>query len=650
MEKITLASQEMELSKLSPDDKRKLLAGMLRSRAIDPRSQQPPSGLAPIVRAARGNALPVSFSQERLWFLSKLESDNFAYNIVCSVRFIGNLRVEILAQSLSEIVRRHEILRTTIGEADGRPVQIVSTPPPVNLVAVDLQGFCDNDRREKVSRITMEEAQRPFDLSKGPLMRVVFLKLGVEEHLLVLSMHHTITDGWSFGVFTRELEALYRAYATGQPSPLPDLPLQYADFAHWQRGWLQGATLDAQLEYWKNKLGGDLPVLQLPTDRPRPAVQTHRGTNHFFALPMVLLEKLKKLSHSQGVTLFMTLLAAFKVLLYRYTGQTDFSVGSPIANRTRDELKGLIGFFVNTLPLRTDLSGDPRFIDFLDKVKETTLGAFSHQDTPFEKIVEAVNPPRDMSYSPLFQVMFALQNFPVGSTEMADVALIATAVDTGASMFDLTLHLREEEAGKGLSGKIEYNTDLFDGERIERMAGHFGKLLDSVVADPAQCISELPLLTEAERQKLLVEWNATEKAYPRGKTLVQMFEEQADRSPETVAVEYEGTQLTYRELNARANRLAHHLMALGVGPEVMVGLYMERSLEMVIGIYGIIKAGGAYVPLDPEYPPDRIAFMVEDTNVPVMLTQEHLVGYFTGATCKSDLSGFRVAFDCRREH
>jgi amino acid adenylation domain-containing protein len=499
MEKRILDSQDKGFSQLSPDNRRKLLAEMLRRRAIESSLQQSPSGLAPISKVARDGELPASFSQERLWFLSKLEPDDLAYNIGCCVRFIGKLRVEILVQSLSEIVRRHEILRTTIGETEGRPVQVVSAPDPINLVVVGLQELCEDERREKANRITTEEAQRPFDLSKGPLLRVVLLKLGVEEHRLILAMHHTVTDGWSFGVFTRELETLYKAFLEGKPSPLPDLPIQYADFAYWQREWLQGEVLNTQLEYWKNKLGGEPPVLQLPTDRPRPAVQTHRGANQLFALPMVLLEKLKKLSQGQSVTLYMTLLAAFKVLLYRYTGQTDFAVGSPIANRTRSELEGLIGFFVNTLVLRTDLSADPRFIDFLEKVKETTLGAFTHQDTPFEKVVEAVNPSRDMSYSPLFQVMFVLQNFTMGSTEIPDLTLIPVAVDSGTSMFDLTFYIWEE--GKGLSGKIEYNTDLFDVETIERMATQFTKLLEGIIMNPESRLSELVRSIESDSEQ-----------------------------------------------------------------------------------------------------------------------------------------------------
>ena len=418
-------------------------------------------------------------------------------------------------------------------------------------------------------------------------------------------------------------KALYKAFSEGKPSPLPDLPIQYADFAHWQRERLQGEVLEGQVAYWKEQLGGELAQLQLPTDRSRPAVQTHRGARHGFDLPKGLAEKINSLSRQQGVTLFMTLLAAFKVLLYRYTGQTDFAVGSPIANRTRSELEGLIGFFVNTLVLRTDISGDPGFVEFLGRVRETTLGAYDHQEVPFEKLVEVLNPARDMSYSPLFQVMFVLQNMPRSSAELPGVRLSPVAVDTGASMFDLTLYMWEED--KGLSGSVEYNTDLFDARSIEQMVEHFETLLKGVVADPARRISELELLTEAEHHKLLVEWNATEKDYPKDKTLVQLFEEQVARTPEAVAVEYEGNQLAYRELNVRANQLAHYLQSKGISPESRVGIWMERSLDMMVALLGALKAGGAYVPLDPNYPQERLAFMLSDSQVPVLLTKQRFI-------------------------
>ena len=418
------------------------------------------SDLVPIPLISRDGALSVSFSQERLWFLSQLEPGNTAYHISGGVRLEGQLRVDILEQSLSEIVRRHEALRTTFEEIEGRPVQVISAEARFELPVVDLQELPEAEREARSRQIIAEEAHRPFDLSAGPLFRAALVQLSQEEHILVVVMHHIITDGWSLGVFTRELEALYAAFSEGKPSPLPDLPVQYADYAAWQRERLQGEVLEGQVAYWKEQLGGELTQLQLPTDRPRPAVQTHRGARHGFDLPKGLAEKINNLSRQQGVTLFMTLLAAFKVLLYRYTGQTDFAVGSPIANRTRSELEGLIGFFVNTLVLRTDMAGDPGFVELLGRVRETTLGAYDHQELPFEKLVEVLNPVRDMSYSPLFQVMFVLQNMPGAAVQLPGVRLSPVGTDAGASMFDLTLFMWEGE--KGLSGRIEYNTDLFD--------------------------------------------------------------------------------------------------------------------------------------------------------------------------------------------
>jgi amino acid adenylation domain-containing protein len=579
--------------------------------------------LMPILPLPRDAALCASFSQERLWFLSQIEPDNLAYNIAGGCRLKGRLRVDILEQGLSEIVRRHEALRTTFKEFDGMPMQVISPAGAFILALVDLQGFSETERSKRAEAIGIEEARRPFDLSVGPLFRAVLVRLGEQEHVLYFTMHHIVTDGWSFGIFTRELGALYKAFSEGQPSPLAELSIQYADFAHWQREWLQGEVLETQLEYWKKQLGGELPTLQLPADRPRPAVQTHRGSVQSFDLPVSLAEKLKDLSQGHGTTLFMTLLAAFKALLFRYTGQTNFAVGSPIANRTRTELEGLIGFFVNTLVLRTDLSGDPRFVEFLGKVRDTALEAFAHQETPFEKLVEALNPARDMSYSPLFQVMFVFQNAPRATLELHSLTLTPVAIDAGGSTFDLTLYMREEQ--RGLTGRFEYNTDLFDAETIKRMAGHFRIILESIVVDPNRRLSELPILTEVERHQLLLEWNATEKDYPKDKTLVHLFEEQVDQSPEATAVVFGDKRLSYRELNRRANQLAHHLQSLGVGPGSRVGIWMERSLDLMVSLVGTLKAGGAYVPLDPNYPQDRLSFMLGDAQVPVLLTREMFI-------------------------
>ncbi len=578
----------------------------------------------PLLPVSRGRRLPLSFAQQRLWFLDQLEPNSSLYNIPRAVRLAGRLNVTALERSLDEIVRRHEALRTIFAYADGSPVQVIA-PAPVTTAAlplVDLSELPKSEREAQTQRLATEEAQCPFDLSQGPLMRAKLLRLDDEEHVLLLTMHHIVSDGWSMEVFWRELAALYDAFANGQPSPLPELPVQYVDYAIWQRRWLAGEVLDEQLSYWKRQLA-DLPALQLPTDRPRPAVQTHRGARQELVLPKLLTEALKELSRREGVTLFMTLLAAFQVLLSRYSGQEDIAVGSPIAGRNRAEIEGLIGFFANTLVVRTDLSGDPTFKELLRRVREVALEAYDHQDVPFEKLVEELQPQRDTSRTPLFQVMLTLQNTPGKALELPGLRLTQQELERGTAKFDLTLSM--VEGPEGLRGACEYNTDLFEAATITRMLGHLQTLLEGVVANPAQRLSTLPLLTEAERHQLLIEWNDTQIDYPREACIHRLFEEQAERTPDAVAVVFDDQQLTYRELNRRANQLAHHLRRLGVGPEVLVGICVERSPELVVGVLAILKAGGAYVPLDPAYPKERLAFMLEDAQVPVLLTQERLI-------------------------
>jgi amino acid adenylation domain-containing protein len=595
----------------------------------------------PLKAMPREGVLPVSFSQQRLWFLSQLEPDSTAYVIHGAIRLQGKLNVEALEHSLSEIYRRHEALRTTFKEADGRPEQIISPPAPIKLPMEDLQSLAINERQAEIQRLISEVAQNPFDLSKGSLLRIKLLRLGNHEHVFVLAMHHIISDGWSQGVFLQELEALYGAFCAGQSSPLPELPVQYADYAIWQRQWLQGKVLERQLGYWKKQLGGELPVLLLPTDRLRPAVQTYKGAEKSFSFSGHLRKGLYELSQRQGVTLFMTLLAAFKVLLYRYSGQTDFAVGSPIANRNRTEVENLIGFFVNTLVLRSDLTGNPTFKELLARVRQMTLDAYDHQDLPFEKLVEELQPARDLSYSPLFQVMFVWQNMARKPVKLPDLTWTPMAIPAHASMFDLTLYMWER--AEGLSGIFEYNTDLFDARTIDRMAGHFQMLLEAVVADPNQHLSELPLLTEAEHHQLIIEWNATAADYPADRCLHELFEEQAARTPDRVAVVFGDAQLTYDELNRRANQLAHHLQTLGVRAETRVAICIERSPEMVVGLLGILKAGAAYVPLDSSYPHDRLTFMLEDARVSVLLTTVKILGKFP------DYAGAVVCLDRDRE-
>jgi amino acid adenylation domain-containing protein len=577
----------------------------------------------PLLPVSREGELLLSFAQARLWFLEQLEPGSGAYNIPAAVRLTGSLDVATLEQSLNEIVQRHEALRTTFRMVSGEPIQVIAPVKALTLQLVDLRDLPEATQEAQVERLATESAQQPFDLAMGPLLRATLLHLGEAEHVLLLTMHHIVSDGWSMGVLIRELAALYEAFSTGKPSPLPQLPIQYADFAHWQRQWLQGEVLAAQLSYWQQQLAGSQTVLELPTDRPRPAVQTFRGATQFLALPAPLSQKLKTLSQRSGVTLFMTILAAFQTLLYRYTGQEDICIGSPIANRNRSETEDLIGFFVNTLVLRTDMSENPSFQELLGRVREVALGAYAHQDLPFEQLVEALQPERNLSHQPLFQVMFVLQNAPMSALELPSLTISSLEMESSTAKFDLTMSMEDSE--QGLVGSLEYNTDLFDTATISRMLEHFQTLLEGIVANPEQRLSDLPILTQPERQQLLVEWNDTQTEYPKDVCIHQLFEAQVQQTPNAVALVFQNQQLTYHELNIRANLLAHHLQALGVKPEVLVGICVERSLEMVVGLLGILKAGGAYVPLDPDYPSDRLAYMLADSQVPVLLTQEKLM-------------------------
>jgi amino acid adenylation domain-containing protein len=581
----------------------------------------------PLQAVPRSGALPLSYAQQRLWFLEQLGLSHCAYNLLEATRLLGTLDVAALAQSLQEIIRRHEILRTTFTHIEGQPRQVIGPATHPSLLIVDLREVPDEHEREaQLHTLAREEAQRPFDLAEGPLLRAKLLRLGAKEHVLLLTMHHIVSDGWSHGIFWKELTVLYEVFATGKPSPLPDLSIQYADFAQWQLQCLRGEVLETQRTYWKQQLNG-LSILQLTMDRPHPAVQTLRGTRHSLALSPTLTRALKALSQQHGVTLFMTLLAAFQTLLHRYTRQDDIPVGTFIANRNRIEIEGLIGFFVNTLVLRTDLSGDPSFRVLLHRVREVTLGAYSHQDLPFEKLLEELRPQRNLSQTPLFQVLFNFHNTPNQPLELPGLTCGTVEVDPETAWFDLGLDLRE--TAEGIRGWIEYSTDVFEAATIARMEGHFQTLLEGIIADPNQPLSMLPLLTEVEWHRLLVEWNTTQTAYPRDTPpIVKLFEAQVERTPDAIAMVFDGQQLTYQELNRRANQVACYLQKLGVGPEILVGMYMEHSLEMVIGILGIFKAGGVYVPFDPAYPQERLAFMLEDTRVTVLLTQKRLVARF----------------------
>jgi len=574
------------------------------------------------------NVVPLSFAQQRLWFLDQFEPDSAFYNLAATFRLDGSLNVAVLEQVLNEIVQRHEIWRTTFQTIEGRSVQVIHPAQPITLPLFDLQQLSEAEQEQQVQRLATEEAQKPFNLAHWPLVRVTLLRLAKTKHVMLFTMHHIVSDGWSKGVLIREVAALYDAFSQGRPSPLSELPIQYADFAVWQQQWLQGQVLESQLAYWKQQLSGAPPLLALPTDRPRPPVQTFRGATQTLVLPQALTQALKNLSQAENVTLFMTLLAAFQTLLYRYTGRTDILVGSPVANRNRSELEGLIGFFVNTLVLRTDLSGNPRFRELLNLVREVTLGAYAHEELPFEKLVEELQPERHLSYMPLFQVMFQLQNLPTPALELSGLTLTPLEVDKGTTQCDLSLDMVEVDAT--LQVAVEYSTDLFDATTINRMLRHFQTLLEGIVVNPDQRLSELRLLTATEQHQLLVEWAGT-KAQGSDRCIHQLFEAQVEETPEAIAVVYEDSETgcrevaTYRELNQQANQLAHYLRKRGVGPEVLVGVCLERSLAMVVALLGVLKAGGAYVPLDPTYPQERLVFMLKDAQVRVLLTQQRLV-------------------------
>ncbi|AVH63712.1 non-ribosomal peptide synthetase [Nostoc sp. 'Peltigera membranacea cyanobiont' N6] len=577
----------------------------------------------PISKRVENANLPLSYAQQRLWFLDQLEPNSGSYNIPFGLRLVGSLNFAALEQSLIEIIYRHEALRTNFVTVDGKPTQIIQTPTNWSVAVVNLQHLPVSEQEITVHKLVQQQALLPFDLASDALIRATLLILSETEQWLLVCMHHVVSDGWSMGVFVQELQALYNAYSIGQPLPLLPLPIQYADFALWQRQWLFGEVLKSQLSYWKEQLANAPMFLPLPTDRPRPAVQTFNGAYQEFALSVELTQQLTKLSQQQGVTLFMTLLAAYNTLLYRYTGQIDILVGTPIANRDRTEIEGLIGFFVNTLVMRTDLSLNPTFNELLPRIREMALPAYAHQDLPFEMLVEALQPERDLSYTPLFQVMFVLNNAPKPEIELTGLTVSSLPIESAIAKFDLTLGM--ENTNNGLVGWWEYNTDLFSRSTIERMTGHFVTLLEAIVANPQERISQLPMLTASEQQELLVEWNDTSVDYPIDKCIHQLFEEQVERTPDAVAVVFENQQLTYHELNCRANQLAHYLRSLGVSADVLVGICVERSLEMVVGLLGILKAGGAYVPLDPEYPQERLSFMLADAQVSVLLTQQHLV-------------------------
>lgn len=601
-----MSSSTVNLSGLSPEKRALLEARLLRQR---------PSDATPAASLQSNVLYPLSDNQASLWFMDRLESNSALYNIPEAIRLSGPLNVPALTQALETIVARHGAIRTKFVACNGQPMQLVRDSVPFTVSFLDLSPVEPNQRDTETAKQIEAEAKRPFNLSEDVLLRATLLKLTDDEHVLLLTMHHIIGDLWSFVVLHQELTVLYEAYSAGRPCPLPPLRTQFAAMTASKS---QAAHHDENLTFWKEKLKGATPVLDLATNKPRPSMQTYPGRRHHFQLSSLLLGKLKELSQEEGCTLYMALLAAFGAVLHRYSGQEDIIIGSPLSGRNSTDAENLIGYFINTLPLRLDFSGDPTFQQLLKRVRETTLGAFAHQDVPLPKIIEALQIERPTDRSPLFQTVFQYQAVALQPVKLAGVNTTLLPAETDTAKFDLTLTVAE--GSEGLVGNFEYNTDLFECGTIERMAGHFQSMLENVAWNPEKAISTLPILTDAEQNQILIEWNSTQSPYPRKSTIHELFQQQAENTPDAIAVISENGSLTYSELNRRANQLAHHLVRLGVREDCLVGFCVERSLEMIIGLLGILKAGGAYVTLDPNYPRERLQYMFEDTSTPVFVT------------------------------
>lgn len=609
----------MSVSNLS-ENKRALLAQRLqKARAKENKPQaisaRPPDGPATL-----------SFSQRRLWFLSQWQPDNPAYNMRTVLRLVGDLDVAALHQAFCAIVERHQVLQMVYQAGDetegGEPIQIDHPQPDLALSQIDLRHLPAEEREDELRRLAHEEIHRPFDLANELPIRTTLLHLAAREHVLLLTVHHIASDDWSWRILIEELMAFYRAFSEGETAELPALPIQYIDFAHWQRNWLAENVLEKQLDYWRQRLQDVPAVMELPTDRPHPPIRTYGGANYTFYLPKQLSQSVQDLAQEVGVTPFMFLLTALQLLLQCYTGQDDIVVGSPIAGRNRSEIEGLIGFFVNTLVFRTNLAGNPTVVELLRQVRDTTLAAYEHQDLPFERLVEELQPERSLSHTPLFQVLFNYHNAPRTALTLPNLRVERLPIESDTAKFDLSLAVVDTD--EGIRATLTYNVDLFNSETVKRMAGHFATLLEGMVANPQQPISQLPILTAAETQQIK-EWHGTTAEYPQFASVQEIFEAQVEQTPGNTAASFEEQSYTYAELNQRANQLAHHLQCLGVQPDMRVGLFVERSLDILVGILGIMKAGGAYVTIDPIYPPDRIRFMLEDVGASILLTQAELV-------------------------
>lgn len=566
---------------------------------------------------------PTSFSQQRLWFLDQLKPGNQAYNVPATVRLKGRLNIQALERSTREIISRHETLRTRFEQEDGQPVQVISPGLPDDIVVlplIDLSALSESQRNAEALRLALEEATRVFSLSKGPLFETRLARIEEDSLLLMLTMHHTISDGWSVEVLVKELCLLYKAFDENKESPLGQLPIQYADYAVWQREWLQGELLEKQVDYWIARLSGANPLLELPLDHVRPPVQTFRGAHEHFDLPAPLVDSITEIGRQENATLFMIMLATFKGLLYRYTGQEDILVGSPIANRRRIEIQDLIGCFVNTIVLRTDLSGNPSFRELLRGERAASLEAFLNSDIPFEMIVERMNLEWNPSYNPIFQVMFLIQSVPTPPVELPGLEVSYLHMDVPASKFDLSLAMEDT----GLKYFLEYNADLFEASTMRRVGQHFRNLLEGIAQNPDERVGFLPLMKQAEQDQILFEWNRTQVDFPKDLRVPRLMEIQAERVPDAIAITFKEGSITFKELDRRANQLARRLARLGIGPESPVGICVERSTEWVVALLGVFKAGGAQVLLDPAYPAERLTLMLEDAKAAALITQRWL--------------------------
>ena len=603
------------ISEISPEQREllRLRLGKKKAQSVDPSGSRISAGQS---------SFPLSYAQLRLWFLDQLNPGSSLYNVYFAFRLQGPLNVTALEQSFEKILIRHEILRASFTTVDDQPVQIISPEVNLNLPVVDLSELPRVEREAAASQKVVEETRRPFDLTRGPLFRVTLLKLGEQEHVLQFTVHHIVSDGWSLEILLEELSHWYKFFTSGGAAPQP-LPLSYFDYVYWQREKVEGEILNEQLPYWRQQLNGARPVMGLPLKSTRPTSQSFNGTNQEFTLPGSLRQALKTLSQREGVTLYMTLLAAFQLLLHRYSSQDNILVGSPTAGRNRMETEALIGMFVNTVMLRSDFSGNPSFRELLRRVREVALGAMAHQELPFEKVVEDLQPERSLSHMPLFNIAFVFQKALQQRLQLPGVTATRLKIEGATAKFDLTLYVTDD--ADSLEGVLEYNTDLFAADTIKRMVGHFETLLEGIVADPDRCVSSLPLLTAVEEQQLLVDWNETSLDHKHESCVHELFEKQVQRRPGALAVSQQDHELTYGELNARANQLAHYLRKLGVGPETPVGICMDRSIESVVAYLGVLKAGGAFVPLDPAHPQERLAFMLNDAQVSVLLSTQRSI-------------------------